>query len=95
MNENSNQLVGVEHLIAILIPQCFQIPLTFRMFPVWDFVVRTFARKALLNMAQSTVFVVSTLGYRRLRSFKIVYHRSKSFFVNFFANKMKKNDLER
>ena len=31
--------VGVEHLIALLTPQCFQIPLTSRMFPAWDFVV--------------------------------------------------------
>ena len=44
--------VGVEHLIALLAPQCFQIPLTPRMFPVWDFVVGIFARKALLNMGQ-------------------------------------------
>ena len=44
--------VGVEHLIALLTPQRFQIPLTPRMFPVWDFVVRIFARKALLNMGR-------------------------------------------
>ena len=44
--------VGVEHLIALLTPQCFQIPLTPRMFPVWDFVVGIFARKALLNMGR-------------------------------------------
>ena len=41
--------VGVEHLIALLTLQCFQIPLTPRMFPVWDFMVGIFARKALLN----------------------------------------------
>ena len=38
----------VEHLISLLTPQFFQIPLTPRMFPVWDFVVGIFARKALL-----------------------------------------------
>ena len=42
--------VGMEHLIALLTPQCFQIPLTPRMFSVWDFVAGIFARKALLNM---------------------------------------------
>ena len=42
--------VGVEHLIALLTSQCFQIQLTPRMFPVWDFVVGIFARKTLLNM---------------------------------------------
>ena len=41
--------VGMEHLIALLTPQCFQIPLTPRMFPIWDFVVGIFARKTLLN----------------------------------------------
>ena len=50
--------VGVEHLIALLTPQRFQIPLTPRMFPVWDFVVGIFARKALLNSGQ----VLSTLS---------------------------------
>ena len=44
--------VGVEHLIALLTPQFFQIPLTLRMFPVWDFVIGIFARKALLNMGR-------------------------------------------
>ena len=44
--------VGVEH------PQCFQILLTPRMLPVWDFVVGIFARKALLNMG----WVLSTLS---------------------------------
>ena len=43
-------LIGVEHLIALLTPQCFQIPLTPRMSLVWDFVVGTFVKKALLNM---------------------------------------------
>ena len=43
-------LVSVEHLITLLTSHCFQIPLTPRMFPVWDFVVRVFARKAMLNM---------------------------------------------
>ena len=42
--------VGVEHLIAFLTPQRFQIPLTPRMFPVWNFVVEIFVRKALPNM---------------------------------------------
>ena len=36
--------------IALLTPQCFQIPLTPRMFPVWVFVVGIFDRKAMLNM---------------------------------------------
>ena len=40
---------GVEHPIALLTPRCFRIPLTPRMFPVWDIVVGIFARKALLN----------------------------------------------
>ena len=44
--------VGVEHLIALLTPQCFQIPLTPRMFPAWDFMVGIFARKALLNVGR-------------------------------------------
>ena len=47
----------VEHLIALLTPQCFQNPLTPKMFPVWDFVVGIFARKALFNMGR----VLSTL----------------------------------
>ena len=42
--------VGVEHLIMLLTPQCFQISLTLRMIPVWNFVVGIFARKALHNM---------------------------------------------
>ena len=50
--------VGVEHLIALLTPQCFQIPLTPRMFPVWDFVVGIFAQKSLLNSGR----VLSTLS---------------------------------
>ena len=50
--------VGVEHLIALLTPQFFQIPLTPRMFHVWDFVVGIFARKALLNSDR----VLSTLS---------------------------------
>ena len=37
--------VGVQHLIALLTIQCFQIPLTTRMFSVWDFVVGMFVRK--------------------------------------------------
>ena len=44
--------VGVEHLIALLTLQCFQIPLTPRVFPVWDFVVGIFALKALLNLGR-------------------------------------------
>ena len=36
----------------------FQIPLTPRMFPVWDFLVGIFARKVLLNMGR----VLSTLS---------------------------------
>ena len=54
----SKSYVGVEHLIALLTPQCFQIPLMPRMFPVWDFVVGIFARKALLNSGR----VLSTLS---------------------------------
>ena len=50
--------VGVEHLIALLTPQCFQVLLMPRMFPVWDFVVGIFARKALLNSGR----VLSTLS---------------------------------
>ena len=42
--------VGVEHLIALQTPQCFQILLMPRMFPVWDFVVGILARKAMLHM---------------------------------------------
>ena len=41
-----------EHLIALLTPRCFQILLMPRMFPIWDFVVGIFARKALLKMGQ-------------------------------------------
>ena len=44
--------VIMEHLIALLTPQCFQIPLTSRMSPVWVFVVGILARKALLNMGR-------------------------------------------
>ena len=33
-------------VIALLTIQCFQIPLTPRMFPFWDFVVGIFVRKA-------------------------------------------------
>ena len=44
--------VGVEHLIALLIPQCFQILLSPRMFPAWDFVVGIFARKPRLNIGR-------------------------------------------
>ena len=54
--------VGVEHLIALLTPQCFQILLTPRMFPVWNFVVGIFARKALHNMGR----VLSTLSCKYL-----------------------------
>ena len=43
--------VSMEHLIALLTPQCSEIPLmTPKMFPVWDFVVRIFGRKPLLNI---------------------------------------------
>ena len=42
--------VGVEHMIVLLTPQCIQILLTPRMFPVQDFVVGTLARIAVLNM---------------------------------------------
>ena len=62
LNFNITQPVGVDHLIALLTPQCFQIPLTPRMFPVWDFVVGIFARKALLNMCR----VLSTLNCQHL-----------------------------
>ena len=54
--------VGVEHLITLLTPKCFQTPLTPRMFPVWDFVVGIFARKALLNMRR----VLSTFSCKYL-----------------------------
>ena len=50
--------VSAEHLIALLTSQSFQILLTARMFPVWDFVVGIFARKALLNSGR----VLSTLS---------------------------------
>ena len=37
-------LMGIfKHLITLLTPQCFQIPLTPTIFPVWDFVVGIFA----------------------------------------------------
>ena len=49
-SKHFNTPVGVEHLIALLTPQRFQIPLIPRMFPIWDFMVGIFARKALLNM---------------------------------------------
>ena len=42
--------VSIEHLIALLISERFQILLTPRMFPVRDIVVRIFAWKAMLNM---------------------------------------------
>ena len=45
---------------------------------------RQVTRSLLIN---STVFVVSTLGFRRLRSCKIAYHFSRLFFHNFFADK--------
>ena len=51
--------VSVEHLIAILTSQCFQIPLTPRMFPIWGFVGGIFAWKAQLNMGR----VLSILSY--------------------------------
>ena len=40
--------VSVEHVIALLAFQRFQILLTPRMFPVWDFVGGIFARKDML-----------------------------------------------
>ena len=43
---------------ALLTPQCFQISLTPRMFPVWDYMVGIFARKILLNSGR----VLSTLS---------------------------------
>ena len=42
--------VGFEYLIALLAPQCLQIPLTPITFHVWDFVVGIFAQKALLDI---------------------------------------------
>ena len=48
--------VGVTHLIALLTPQWFQILLTPRMFPVWDFVVGIFDRKVLINMGWRETF---------------------------------------
>ena len=50
---------GVEQLIILLTFQCFQILLTSKMFPVWDFVVGIFVRKAMLNMG----WVLSVLNY--------------------------------
>ena len=55
---NSFDSIGEEHLIALLTPQSFQIPLTPRMFQVWDFVIGIFARKAVLNSGR----VLSTLS---------------------------------
>ena len=49
-----NMTVSGEHLTS----QCFQIPLTLRMSSVWDFVIRIFARKTLLNMGR----VLSTIS---------------------------------
>ena len=54
--------VGVEHLIALLTSQCFQIPLTPRMFNVWDFVVGIIARKAKPNIG----WLLLTLSYQHL-----------------------------
>ena len=42
--------------------QCFQIPLRLELFPVWDFVVRLFDRKAILNRG----WVLSTLSCQYL-----------------------------
>ena len=49
-DNNVTDNTSVEHLIALLTSQCFQILLTPRIFSVWDYVVGIFARKALLNM---------------------------------------------
>ena len=53
-----NILGGVEHLIVLMAPQCFQISWTPRISPVWDFVVGIFAHKAVLDMGR----VLSTLS---------------------------------
>ena len=50
--------VCMEHLIALPTSLCIKILLKPRMFPVWDFVVGIFARKALLNSGR----VLSTLS---------------------------------
>ena len=42
--------VNVDHLIALLISQCFQILLAPRMYPGWDFVVGIIDRKDMLHM---------------------------------------------
>ena len=40
-------LLLILYILKLLTPQCFQIPLTLRMFPVWEGIL---ARKALLNI---------------------------------------------
>ena len=41
---------NMEHLIILVTSQRYKIMLTPRMFPVWDFVVGIFTRKAMFNM---------------------------------------------
>ena len=43
-------LVSMEHLIALLTFQCYQIPLAPRMFSDWNLEVRIFAQNTELNM---------------------------------------------
>ena len=74
--------VIVENLIELLISQRFQIQLTPRMFPVWDFMVGVFARKAILDMG----WVLSTLSWQDLyvinennRNYKRVFYWNEIF----------------
>ena len=49
--------VSMEHMIVLLAFQCFQIPLSSRPFPVWDFDVGVFSQKTTFNMR----CIISTL----------------------------------
>ena len=61
----------MEHLIALLTLQCFQILLKLIMFSVWDFVVGIFVRKANLNMGMA----LSTLSSQYLcKKIKIIFN---------------------
>ena len=56
VEELEGQIGTIEAEVAVLAGDKLElevrIPLTPRMFPVWDFVVGIFARKALLNMSR-------------------------------------------
>ena len=56
VEELEGQIGTIEAEVAVLAGDKLElevrIPLTPRMFPVWDFVVGIFARKALLNMGR-------------------------------------------